>query len=384
MSKIRSSKRSLLLLGPRQVGKSTLILSLQPDLIVNLAREQEFLDFAQSPDRLERMVIDKIARTDRQVTVFIDEVQRLPSLLNTIQVILDQRSAQVKFYLSGSSARKLKRGNANLLPGRIHTYEMGPLCAAELSGSISTEVALATGTLPGIWFEDSASEREKTLKSYSATYLREEIQAESLSRNLEGFARFIGILGAWNGRTLDLSKLAQAAQVSRTSVSRWFEIVEETLIIRRVESYTTKLSHRLVRHPKLYFFDNGVANGLLANFIVSADRKGILFENLILSQLHATAMAYDTPISVETFRTEAGVEVDFVVRLSGKLYAIEVKSSQQVSTHDLKGLLRFKEIVKEPCEFRFWYTGDRDQRIGDIEVSNWVSGLTRLGWGSAK
>ena len=145
---LRKSTKSVLVLGPRQTGKSTLIRSLSPDLAINLVQESTFLEFARNPRELEQ----RLAAT-RYQTVFVDEVQRLPQLLNTIQAILDEQPRAPKFYLTGSSARKLKRGKANLLPGRLHTYWLGPLAASELDYHLDTEDALSTGTLPGMWME---------------------------------------------------------------------------------------------------------------------------------------------------------------------------------------------------------------------------------------
>lgn len=187
---LAAGTKSLLLLGPRQTGKSTLMQGLAPDLAVNLFHEPTFLEFARNPLELEERLA-AVAPTRRPARIFIDEIQRLPSLLNTIQVLLDESAKRYRFLLTGSSARKLRRGNANLLPGRVHTYHLGPITAGELGYRIDTRAALAVGTLPGILSETSRPDQEKTLRSYGATYLKEEVQAESLSRNLEGFARFI-------------------------------------------------------------------------------------------------------------------------------------------------------------------------------------------------
>jgi len=189
---IANSQKSVLLLGPRQTGKSTLMRALKPDLEIDLAHEAVFLEFAQNPRALE----ERMAAV-KSKTVFIDEVQRLPSLLNTMQSIIDRGAAKSpRFLLTGSSARKLRRGRANLMPGRIHTFDLGPLCAAECDYKLDVQSALATGTLPGIYSEANPNERKKTLRSYAATYLKEEIQAEALTRNIEGFARVLPVVAA--------------------------------------------------------------------------------------------------------------------------------------------------------------------------------------------
>ena len=228
---LAKSKRSLLLLGPRQTGKSTLIQSLKPELTINLAHEPTYLEFSRNPRELEERLAARPYRT-----VFVDEVQRLPSLLNTLQAILDEQGQQMKFYMTGSSARKLKRGGANLLPGRIHTYLLGPLTAREMGYKMKTQEALSTGTLPGIWTEPHRQEKEKVLRSYAAVYLKEEIQAEALTRAVEGFSRFLFVAAAEAGKFLDLSKLASQAAIPRQSGVRDFEILQDTLLLRRSET----------------------------------------------------------------------------------------------------------------------------------------------------
>ena len=292
---IRDSPKSILLLGPRQTGKSTLIQSLEPDITFNLANERVFLQFARNPEELT----ERLAGGSFQ-TVFIDEIQRLPSLLNTIQSIMDERVHDCKFYLTGSSARRLKRGKANLLPGRVFSYRLGPLVCGELNYAMDTEKALETGTLPELYTEDSIRYRTKALRSYASTYLREEIQAEALTRDLEGFSRFIYSVAAYSGKFLDLTKLSSASQITRQSAIRYFEILEDTLIVNRCPTFSKIEGKRLVRHPKFYFFDTGVLNGLLSNFKVSADRVGIFFEHLIFNQILSSAFANDVEVKIST------------------------------------------------------------------------------------
>ncbi|KAB2838765.1 AAA family ATPase, partial [bacterium] len=154
LSLLEKSRKSFLLLGPRQTGKSTLIRQLKPELEINLAEETTYLDFAKNPGELQARL------SGRNVsTVFIDEVQRIPSILNTIQAMLDRNPGKLKFFLTGSSARKLRRGQANLLPGRIHTYDLGPLSCSELGYACRTTEALETGSLPGIYVESDPAER---------------------------------------------------------------------------------------------------------------------------------------------------------------------------------------------------------------------------------
>jgi predicted AAA+ superfamily ATPase len=371
---LQKSKKSAMLLGPRQTGKSTLIQSLSPDLTINLAHEPTFLEFARNPSELEQRLA-----AGNYPSVFIDEIQRLPSLLNTIQTVIDAHPQRHRFLLTGSSARKLKRGNANLLPGRIHTYHLGPLSCAELDYNVNTSQALSTGTLPGIYTDSSPQDREKTLRSYGATYLKEEIQAEALTRNLEGFSRFLFLAAECSGQWLDLSKLASEAAIPRQSAIRYFEILEDTLIVNRCNAFSKSNRMRLVQHPKYYFFDTGVLNGLFANFTPSADRKGILFEHLFFNQLMTSAAAQDIELRVTLYRTEHGAEVDFILELGHNIWAIELKASQNVGTSDLRGFASFERFYNKPHRQCVAYMGTAKKKINSVEIFPWQELLKEIG-----
>lgn len=372
------STRSVLLLGPRQTGKSTLMATLEPDLSLNLAHEPTYLEFARNPAELEERLAALPARKAR-VTVLLDEVQRLPSLLNTVQVLLDRPGNRLRFLLTGSSARKLRRGNANLLPGRIHTYHLGPLTARECDYALDTKQVLTTGTLPGILSDSDSDGRRKTLRSYAATYLKEEVQAESLTRNLEGFARFLHVAGEWSGHHFDLSKVAAAAQVTRQSVARYMEILEDTLIVHRIEPFTKSDARRLVQHPKYYFFDSGVRNGLLGSFDAPADRIGAMFEHLIFAQIVAGSAAMDEERRISSYRTGHGSEVDFIVERGRDLWAVEVKASRNVGSSDLRGLRAFADWYGKPHVAMVLYLGQIRRRIEGVYVLPWQEGLREMG-----
>ncbi|MBI5510426.1 MAG: ATP-binding protein [Deltaproteobacteria bacterium] len=369
---IRRSKKSVLLLGPRQTGKSTLMRAMRPDLEINLAREATFFELAQNPRALEEQLA-----ASRPKTVFLDEVQRLPRVLNTVQAILDEPSPP-RFLLTGSSARKLRRGRANLLPGRVHTYGLGPLSTAECDFAMDTTQALSTGTLPGIYSEPDERERKKTLRSYAATYLKEEIQAEALTRNIEGFARFLRVAAACAGSYLDLSKLASEAMVPRQTAVRFFEILEETLVVQRCDPFANSERRRLVQHPRYYFLDNGVLNALLGSFTPAADRIGILFEHLLHSQISALVIGRDAEVRVSSYRTEHGAEVDFILEGHGILWAVECKASRNVGPSDCRGLARFSEFYGKRHRSVVAYLGDAKRRISHVDVLPWQELMREL------
>jgi predicted AAA+ superfamily ATPase len=372
---IRDSPKSVLLLGPRQVGKSTLMLDLRPDLTVNLNDDKTYLDFKSNPNELR----ERLAAHSGVRSVLIDEIQRHPTILNTLQTIIDDKSIKSpKFYITGSSARKLKRGQANLLPGRIFGYELGPLCAAELDYKLDVNMAMSYGTLPEPYLSRSESFREKLLTTYSGVYLREEIQAEALTRNLDGFSRFIISAAEHSGLVLDFSKLAKQAKIERKACARFYEVLEDTLIASRLEVFD-KTHADIKKRPKFYFFDTGVLNGLLGNFVASADRRGMLFEHLVIGQALASAKARDTLVKVSYFRTRSGYEVDLILELRGKTYAVEIKAGH-ADQGDAGKLESFREYYKNVDGY-FLVTADETpaRKIGRVLIVNLSQFLREVG-----
>jgi predicted AAA+ superfamily ATPase len=363
--------KSILLLGPRQTGKSTLIRRLQPDLEINLADEETYLEFLRQPGLLKN-----VAAGHR--TVFIDEIQRIPSLLNTIQFILDE-GRRTKFLLTGSSARKLKRGQANLLPGRIFTYELGPLAHSELEERFDVARALQKGLLPGIYFERESATWKKLLRTYASTYLKEEVQAEALTRNLEGFSRFFDVICAASGSFVDFTKFASLAAIERMTARRYFDVLVDTLLIHRIDPFTKSAQRRLIQHPRYYLFDVGVLNGALGTFEISQDRIGNLFEHLVLQMLLSELKAHDLDYRLSVYRTEAGAEVDFVLEVGRKVFAIEVKASRTVGKSDFRGLKSFVDFHGGAVTPAVLYQGARTFTVDGVLILPIVAGFGPLG-----
>lgn len=368
-NELKKSKKNILLLGPRQTGKSTLLKTLAPTMSFNLASEDTYFKFIREPAELEH-IVTTLLKHHPKPTIFIDEIQRIPRLLNSVQALVDDNS-NLRFFLSGSSARKLRRGKANLLPGRIHSYHLGPLSILEMEETPKIENLLSFGCLPGIFLEHDEKQKRKTLKTYATTYLKEEIQAEALTRSIEGFARFLSIIGTYSGKYLDLSKVASEARVPRQSASNYFEIIEDTLIANRCPAFSKSKLKRLIQHPKFFLFDCGVLNGLLGNFQASPDRIGNLFENFIFTQLLTTAYAMDEDIEITNYRTEHGAEVDFIVEYRGRVWAIEAKASQVVGKSDLSGFQSFSGFYKRPHEKRIVYFGSTAKSFGGVDILPW-------------
>lgn len=370
-------RRSALILGPRQVGKSTLLSSLGTDMALNLASPRAFRDYVSHPERLER---ELHAAPPGTRTVFIDEVQRVPALLDVVQLFLDEQPGRFRFLLSGSSARKLRRGQANLLPGRIHVHHMHPLLACELAGDFDLDRALAHGTLPGIYAEPDQLLRSADLRSYADIYLREEIQAEALVRNLGGFSRLLDLVAASSGRVLNLHALCKDAGLGYETARRYMEVLQDTLVAFHVPAWSGSDRTRLVRHGKLFLFDIGVRNALLRRPLDRAlpDERGHLLEHFIACELHRRLGTLWPEAALFHYRTRGGAEVDFVVEVGRELWGIEVKAGGRVTRRMLRGLASLAARSARVKRRIVVFLGRRAQTIDGIEILPLADFLAQL------
>lgn len=373
LESIQKTKKSILLLGPRQVGKSTLINSLKPDLKINFADEQTLVDFAMSTVNLPDLVERRSPKT-----IFIDEVQRLPSILNTVQSLIDENK-HIKFFLSGSSARKLKRGGANLLPGRVINHSLGPIIFRELDYKYDLKLALKYGFLPEALTTKSEEDKRDLLTSYATNYIKEEIQAEALTRSLESFARFLSEVTQSVGLFVDYTKIANRAKISRHTCPNFFEILEDTMIAFRVFPDPNLFDRLdLVKHPKFFFFDVGVFNGIERSFDLSSKRLGALMEQLVFQQILHSAQALRKAISIHTFRTRGGLEVDFLIHLDGQTFLIEVKSSQSILDSEAEPLILGMKHLPKAKAFIF-HGGRTERKINGVWALPIANGLREMG-----
>lgn len=369
---IEKSKKSALILGPRQTGKSTMIKGLKPDLVLDLSDQKSFLAHTQDFGLLSSLIERK-----KPKTIFIDEIQRIPELLNTVQFIIDN-STDLKFYLTGSSARKLKKGGANLLPGRVINYNLGALTLKELDYIFKSE-NLIYGFLPGIYTEKNLAEKKGILSSYSANYINEEIKAEALVRDLPAFSRFLQHSPELVGKFIDYSKLSKRIKIQRHQIPNYFEIFEDTMIGYRIYpdlSLVDKFD--LIKHPKFYFFDVGIVNGLLNSFELSRDRSGMLCEQVVFQQLLHSASANQKNIQINSFRTRGGAEIDFWFKLDSKYFGVEVKSSDKIIEDDVAHLVHFKKLEPKANYFLFHF-GDNEVKKEGIWCLPLGAGLKEIG-----
>lgn len=358
---------NVLLLGPRQVGKSTLLTGLRPDLTVNLASPATFRDYVSHPERLEQELSAAPAAVR---TIFLDEVQRVPELLDVVQVVVDERPRRFRFLMSGSSARKLRRARANLLPGRIVVRYLHPLLETELGDDFDLDRCLAHGTMPGIYSEPDAASRASVLRAYADTYLREEVQAEALVRDVGGYARLLDLVAASSGRILNLSALSRETGVRYETARRYLEVLEDTLVAFRVPAWSGSDRASLVAHPKTMLFDLGVRNALLRRPLDRAleDERGLLLEHLVAYEIYRRLGDLWPSAKLFHFRTRHGAEVDFVLQDGRELWGIEVKASRRVTSADASGLRAFADRVSRVRRRVIVFLGPRPLTMDDVDV----------------
>ncbi|MEN8151482.1 MAG: AAA family ATPase [Planctomycetota bacterium] len=356
--RLRFAPKSVLLLGPRQVGKSTLCRSLEPDLEIQLADEETYQEHVKDPGLLKRV----LAARPQARFILLDEVQRVPSLLNTVQAIVD-RNPEVRFLITGSSARKLRRGRANLLPGRMTMERLSPLLYWELGDRWDLDRALSVGSLPEIYLEDYGAE---ILESYATLYLREEIQAEALTRDLGAYARFLDVAAEMSGQFVNYAKLASDTGINEMTIRRYMEILSDTLLIERLPSFTGTDKRRRARSKDRYlFFDLGVRNALLGRHQgpFSSEETGNLFEQWLILQVLYLDRTRHLGWKISSYRDMSGLEVDLLIETPSTFYAVEIKASRRVHGRMFRNLKRFANLVDRPVESVLVYRGEVAQRF---------------------
>ncbi|HBE88605.1 MAG TPA: AAA family ATPase [Elusimicrobia bacterium] len=332
-----SKNETCFLLGPRQTGKSTLLKNLFPESkYYDLLLSQEYERLSRKPALLREELLAVAPRAP----VVIDEIQLVPALLNEIQWLMVNKG--VRFILCGSSARKLKRAGANLLGGRAVHYELFPLVSGEIR-DFDLYKALNNGLLPRHY---QAAAAGKLIHAYIGDYLKEEIAAEAVSRNVPLFARFLEAAAFSNGEIVNYNNIASDCGVSGPTVKSYFQILSDTLLGSFVQSFRKKPKRRVVLAPKFYYFDVSLPNFLLKRTEVVAGNEvfGKAFEQFIFQEIkahsHYSGLSYETAY----WRTASQLEVDFI--LGDHHTAVEVKGSAQTAPHHLKGLKAFREEYK--------------------------------------
>ena len=330
---LKAPKQTFFLLGPRGSGKTTWLRATFSDAhVIDLLSEETYQRLLASPGQFA----DELRAVPAGRWVIVDEVQRLPSLLNEVHRFIEERGQ--KFVLCGSSARKLKRGGVNLLAGRALYRSMHPFVPEELGQQFDLEEILRYGTLPIVW--DSTAKQE-TLSAYAQLYLKEEIQAEALVRNLPGFARFLPIAALFHAQTVNVTNIAREAGVARTTVTGYLDILEETLLCFRLPAYEAKLRVRERKLPKWYWCDPGIVRGMKrVTGTIAPEERGTLFEGIVAQLLRAYKDYRGICDDIYYWATSgrSTMEVDFILVRGSDLIAIEAKSGNTFADAWCKGL----------------------------------------------
>lgn len=370
---VREPAGSFLLLGPRGTGKSTWLRARWPDaLSIDLLEPATQRAYLARPERLE----ERLAAHREAGVVVIDEIQRVPALLDVVHRRLEAPSPP-RFILTGSSARKLRRGAANLLGGRLAQAEMHPFVAAELGAAFDLQRALTIGLVPLVW---QAAEPDATLRAYASLYLREEVQAEALVRDVGAFARFLEAISFSHGGLLNLAEVARECEVGRKTVEGYMGVLEDLLLGFRVPVFARRARRQLVAHDKFYFFDAGVFRSLRPRGPLDRPEEidGAALEGLVAQHLRAWIAARGGTDQLHHWRTRAGSEVDFVVYGPGAFRAWEVKRSARVHSRDLRALKAFRDDYPE-ASATLLYLGRERLVIDGITVQPCEEFLRELG-----
>lgn len=326
----KENTETFFLWGPRQTGKTTLLRQEYPDAFwIDLLKADHYRRYVTHPERMR----EEIEALDANPFVVIDEVQKVPQILDEVHWLHENQGLQ--FALCGSSARKVKRGAANLLGGRAVRYELRGLTSVELGAAFELERILNHGFLPRMYESDRPG---RLLNGYVSDYLKEEVASEGLVRNLPAFSEFLNIASLSDTHTVNYSNIARECGVSSQTVRGYFEILEDTLMARWLPSYRKRPKRRVVHSPKLYFADVGVVNFLArrGRLEPGSELFGAAFENWCFHEI-TTYNAYAERFArVSYWRLTSGIEVDFVI--DDMEVAIEAKSSRNISSHHLKGL----------------------------------------------
>lgn len=356
----REPARHYFLFGPRGTGKSTWVRDHHPDAVrVDLLAPEQHRAYLARPERLREIALAAGGAT----TIVLDEVQRVPALLDVVHELIESGIPQ-RFILTGSSARKLRRSGANLLAGRAVERSLHPFMAAELGDRFDLDRALEIGLVPLV---DAAAEPIPVRDTYLSLYIREEVQSEGMVRDLGGFTRFLEAVSLSHGSVLNVAGVARECEVKRKTVEGYLQILDDLLLCFHVPVFSRKAKRLLASHPKFYWFDCGVFRAARAAGPLDRPEEiaGAALEGLVAQHLRAWIAYRSSDCRLHFWRTKSGNEVDFIVYGQDGFWAIEVKNARRVHRSDLLGLRAFREDYPTAKPLLL-YRGEESLRIDDV------------------
>lgn len=369
---------SFFLFGPRGSGKSSLLKQLFSEyncLWINLLESDVYRNFLSRPELIEQQVKEK-----KFDWVIIDEVQKVPSLLNHVHKLIEEK--KIKFILTGSSSRKLKRDGANLLAGRAFVNTLHPFTSWELGKDFNLEKVLNWGSLPQLTHFTEPAEYREYLKAYVHTYIKEEIKEEQAVRNIEPFVKFLEIAAQMNGKVINYSKISRDSGTNSKAVERYYEILSDTLIGFLLEPFHQSVRKRQIQHAKFYFFDLGVtkslANQLTVETIKGSFPYGNAFEHFFILECIRLNDYLKKDFKFSYLLTKDNLEIDLIVERPGKKkILIEIKSSSSVDKKEISKMANMKSDLS-PCDFWFVCQEKVSRTVDDFLILPWSDALKKL------
>lgn len=374
-----SISNSFFLFGARGTGKTTLLKSLFDEsqrTIIDLLNPKLVSSFQSNPENFSAEV-----RSIQKEWIIVDEVQKVPVLLDLVHKHIEEDAK--KFILTGSSARKLKRGSANLLAGRAFVYNLFPLTHRELGPSFDLLETLSFGSLPKIFSFNDISEKRQFLYAYCDTYLKEEILVEQIIRNLPPFRRFLDVAAQMNTEQINYTAISKDIHSDPKTVYKYFSILEDTLLGFTLQPYHSSIRKRQKTAPKFYWFDTGVVRSLAGTIegplLVQSFEYGRLFESFVINEIHRLLSYQGQRFNLSFLRTKDDAEIDLIIERAGQpTYLIEIKSGSQIDETHVRHLQSFLPNFKNAKAYCL-SNDSRTKQFGEVRALHWQQGLLEMG-----
>ncbi|MDE0119985.1 MAG: ATP-binding protein [Bdellovibrionales bacterium] len=375
-----SQNHSFFLFGARGTGKTTLLKQLffkKNNLWIDLLSFDDEDRFSRNPDLLTELIAE-----NKYKRIIIDEIQKVPKLLDIIHLEIE-RNKNIQFILTGSSARKLKRGGANLLAGRAFTFPLYPLTHIELGNKFKINEVLQFGSLPSLRKYRTIKEKSRYLNNYIQTYLKEEILVEQIIRNIKPFKNFLEISAQCNGQIINNLKVARDLGVDYKTVQNYFDILEDTHLGFYLKSFNRSIRKQQNKAPKFFLFDTGVCRALLKKSQISLENSsfeyGSSFEHFIILELFRLNAYREKLLSISYLRDKNSNEIDLVIQTpKGEEILVEIKFSNRTTKEQGKTLEKFKKDWDRPCTTQLWSNDPKNRKIGEVRHYHWKTALRKL------